>query len=131
LVWTEENVGWGLGYGISALFIGIAIIIFFLGTPIYRVQMPRGSPLTRICQVISAALFKRKLEVPQDNCLLFEIGVANSSTERSSRLEHSDGLRLSHSFKHIFISNYTVLVFFFLMHCLLNIHNVYRNIWRR
>ncbi|GAU13785.1 hypothetical protein TSUD_82940 [Trifolium subterraneum] len=85
LVWTQENVGWGLGYGISALFIGIAIIIFFLGTPIYRFQRPRGSPLTRICQVISAAIFRRKLEVPLDNCLLFEKG--------SSRLEHSDGLR--------------------------------------
>ncbi|XP_045826944.1 protein NRT1/ PTR FAMILY 8.3-like isoform X1 [Trifolium pratense] len=93
LVWTEENVGWGLGYGISALFIGIGIIIFFLGTPIYRFQRPTGSSLTRICQVISAALFKWKLEVPQDNCLLFEIGVTNSSIEGSSRLEHTDGLR--------------------------------------
>ncbi|MCI06971.1 peptide transporter PTR2-like, partial [Trifolium medium] len=35
--------------------------------------------------VISAAIFRRKLEVPQDNHLLFEIG--------SSRLQHSDGLR--------------------------------------
>lgn len=51
LVWTEENVGWGIGYGICALFIGIAIIIFFLGSPIYRVQRPGGSPLTRIFQV--------------------------------------------------------------------------------
>ncbi|MCI02001.1 peptide transporter PTR2-like, partial [Trifolium medium] len=92
LVWIEENVGWGLGYGISALFIGIGIIIFFLGTPIYRFQRPTGSSLTRICQVISAALFKWKLEVPQDNCLLFEIGVTNSSIEGSSRLEHTDGL---------------------------------------
>jgi hypothetical protein len=106
LVWTEENVGWGLGYGISALFIGIRIIIFFLGTPIYRFQRPTGSSLTRICQVISAALFKWKLKVPRDNCILFEIGVTNSSIEGSSRLEHTDGLRLSHSFKHLFISSY-------------------------
>ncbi|KAL5054790.1 hypothetical protein RYX36_035472 [Vicia faba] len=93
LVWTEENVGWGLGYGISALFIGIAIVIFFLGTPMYRIQRPLGSPLTRIFQVISSALFKWKLEVPQDSCLLFELAVKNSSIEGSSRLEHSDGLR--------------------------------------
>ncbi|CAK8578266.1 unnamed protein product [Lathyrus sativus] len=93
LVWTEENVGWGLGYGISASFIGIAIVIFFLGTPVYRFQRPVGSPLTRICQVISAALFKWKLEVPPDICLLFEREMKNSSIERSHRLEHSDGLR--------------------------------------
>ncbi|CAL5213918.1 unnamed protein product [Lathyrus oleraceus] len=93
LVWTEENVGWGLGYGISALFVGIAIVIFFLGTPMYRFQKPVGSPLTRICQVISAALFKWKLEVPQDICLLFEREMKSSSIERSHRLEHSDGLR--------------------------------------
>lgn len=93
LVWTEENLGWGLGYGISALFVGIAILIFFLGTPIYRFQRPRGSPLTKICQVISAAFFKKNLEVPQDSCLLFEIAVRNSSIEGSPRLEHSDGLR--------------------------------------
>ena len=108
LVWTEENVGWGIGYGICALFIGIAIIIFFLGTPIYRVQRPGGSPLTRIFQVISAALFKWKLEVPQDSSLLFDKAMRNSSIEGSSRLEHSDDLRLSHSFRHLFISNYNV-----------------------
>ncbi|CAI8617675.1 unnamed protein product [Vicia faba] len=43
--------------------------------------------------VISSALFKWKLEVPQDSCLLFELAVKNSSIEGSSRLEHSDGLR--------------------------------------
>ncbi|KAJ1399957.1 Proton-dependent oligopeptide transporter family [Sesbania bispinosa] len=93
LVWIEENVGWGLGYGIVASFIGIAIIILFLGTPIYRFQRPGGSPLTRICQVVAAALHKWKLEVPQDSCLLFEKAVRNSSFEGSPRLEHTDGLR--------------------------------------
>ncbi|KAK7319191.1 hypothetical protein RJT34_03909 [Clitoria ternatea] len=91
LVWIEENLGWGLGYGIVALFIGIAIIIFFLGTPFYRFQRPSGSPLTRICQVVSAALCKWKLEVPQDS--LYEISVRNSSIEGSPKLEHTDGLR--------------------------------------
>ncbi|XP_057421536.1 protein NRT1/ PTR FAMILY 8.3-like [Lotus japonicus] len=93
LVWIEENVGWGLGYGIAASFIGIAIVVFFLGTPFYRLQRPGGSPLTRICQVVSATLRKWKVEVPQDSCMLFEIKARNSSTDGSSRLEHSDGLR--------------------------------------
>ncbi|XP_061367056.1 protein NRT1/ PTR FAMILY 8.3-like [Gastrolobium bilobum] len=93
LVWTEENVGWGLGYGIASAFIGIGIIVFFLGTPIYRLQRPVGSPLTRICQVVASALRKWKLEVPQDSYLLYEKTVNNSSNEASVKLEHSDGLR--------------------------------------
>ncbi|XP_061367071.1 protein NRT1/ PTR FAMILY 8.3-like isoform X2 [Gastrolobium bilobum] len=93
LVWTEENVGWGLGYGIASAFIGIGIIVFFLGTPIYRLQRPGGSPLTRICQVVAAALHNWKLEVPQDSYLLYEKAVTDSSIEASVKLEHSDGLR--------------------------------------
>ncbi|XP_057419435.1 protein NRT1/ PTR FAMILY 8.3-like isoform X2 [Lotus japonicus] len=93
LVWIEENIGWGLGYGIATSSIGIGMIVFFLGTPLYRLQKPGGSPLTRICQVVAAALRKWKLEVPQDSFLLFEVAETNSSIKGSPKLEHSDGLR--------------------------------------
>ncbi|OIW14511.1 hypothetical protein TanjilG_12104 [Lupinus angustifolius] len=96
LVWTEENVGWGIGYGIAASFIAIGIMVFFLGTNKYRLQRPHGSPLTRICQVIVASLFKWKLKVPHDSCLLYEVEMKNSSIELiqgSRKLEHSNGLR--------------------------------------
>ncbi|MED6122864.1 hypothetical protein PIB30_043875 [Stylosanthes scabra] len=93
LVWTEENVGWGLGYGIAASFIGIGIIVFFLGTRSYRFLRPGGSPITRICQVIVASLHKRKLDVPQDSSLLYETLAENSSVEGSLKLEHTNGLR--------------------------------------
>ncbi|XP_027343297.1 protein NRT1/ PTR FAMILY 8.3-like [Abrus precatorius] len=95
LVWIEENVGWGLGYGIVASFVGIAIIILFLGTPVYRFQRPGGSPLTRISQVVAAALCKWKLEVPQDSNLLYEIAAVrrDTSIEEIPKLEHSNGLR--------------------------------------
>ncbi|RYR17202.1 hypothetical protein Ahy_B03g061978 [Arachis hypogaea] len=81
LVWTEENIGWGLGYGIAASFIGIGMIVFFLGTRTYRFLRPGGSPITRICQVVVASLHKRKLEVPQDTSLLYETVAENSSVE--------------------------------------------------
>ncbi|OIW00715.1 hypothetical protein TanjilG_09684 [Lupinus angustifolius] len=93
LVWTEEKVGWGVGYGIATFFIGIGIIIFFLGTRVYRYHRPRGSPLTRIFQVIVASLHKRKCKVPQESSLLYEVEVENSSIEGSSTLQHSNGLR--------------------------------------
>ncbi|KAL1328418.1 protein NRT1/ PTR FAMILY 8.3-like isoform X1 [Arachis hypogaea] len=93
LVWTEENIGWGLGYGIAASFIGIGMIVFFLGTRTYRFLRPGGSPITRICQVVVASLHKRKLEVPQDTSLLYETVAENSSVEGSLKLEHTNGLR--------------------------------------
>ncbi|XP_072066872.1 protein NRT1/ PTR FAMILY 8.3-like [Arachis hypogaea] len=93
LVWTEENIGWGLGYGIAASFIGIGMIVFFLGTRTYRFLRPGGSPITRICQVVVACLHKRKLEVPQDTSFLYETVAENSSVEGSLKLVQTNGLR--------------------------------------
>ncbi|KAI4313594.1 hypothetical protein L6164_026558 [Bauhinia variegata] len=92
LVMIEENVGFGLGYGIAACFSGIEIITFLLGTAFYRFQKPGGSPLTRMCQVVVASLHKRKLEAPQDNSLLYETPEKDSSIEGSRKLQHSMGM---------------------------------------
>ncbi|CAL5430329.1 unnamed protein product [Camellia sinensis] len=72
IVWIQENAGWGLGFGIPALFMGIAIVSFFSGTPLYRFQNPGESPLTRLCQVLVASFRKWNLEVPTDSILLYE-----------------------------------------------------------
>ncbi|KAF2316649.1 hypothetical protein GH714_041990 [Hevea brasiliensis] len=42
LVYIQDNAGWGLGFGIPALFMGIAIASFFSGTTLYRFQKPGG-----------------------------------------------------------------------------------------
>jgi peptide/histidine transporter 3/4 len=72
LVLVQENIGWGLGFGIPTVFMGLAIVSFFFGTPLYRFQKPRGSPVTRVCQVLVAAFHKMNLTVPQDPTLLFQ-----------------------------------------------------------
>ncbi|CAN4112690.1 unnamed protein product [Withania somnifera] len=92
IVWIQENVGWGLGFGIPAVLMGIAIASFFLGTPLYRFQKPGGSPLTRICQVLVAAFHKRNLSAPADSTLLYETP-DKSSIEGSRKLLHTDELR--------------------------------------
>jgi MFS family permease len=94
IVWIQENAGWGLGFGIPALFMGLAIGSFFLGTPLYRFQKPGGSPLTRMCQVVAASFRKRNLDVPEDSSLLYETPDKSSAIEGSRKLEHSDELRL-------------------------------------
>lgn len=93
LVWIQDDVGWGLGFGIPALLIGIAIASLFSGTHFYRFQKPGGSPLTRICQVLVAAFHKRKLDVPEDNGALYETQDRCSAIEGSRKLEHSNELR--------------------------------------
>ncbi|PON79205.1 Proton-dependent oligopeptide transporter [Parasponia andersonii] len=93
LVWIQDNVGWGVGFGIPALFMGIAIASFFSGIPHYRFQKPGGSPVTRMCQVLVASFCKWTLELPKDSSLLFETQDKNSAIEGSRKLEHTDELK--------------------------------------
>ncbi|CAO2827590.1 unnamed protein product [Amaranthus hypochondriacus] len=93
IVWIQENVGWGIGFGIPALFMGIAIASFLSGTTLYRFQKPGGSPLTRMCQVVVAAFNKRGLEVPEDGTLLYETPDKLSVIKGSRKLQHSEDLK--------------------------------------
>ncbi|CAL0329844.1 unnamed protein product [Lupinus luteus] len=86
LVWIQDNVGWGLGFGIPTLFMGLAIISFFVGTPLYRFQKPGGSFF------VVAPIRKRNLIVPEDNSLLYETLNKNSAIEGSRKLKYSDEL---------------------------------------
>ncbi|KAI4379063.1 hypothetical protein MLD38_005404 [Melastoma candidum] len=90
IVGIQENVGWGLGFGVPTLFMGIAIVSFLIGTPIYRFQKPGGSPITRMCQVVVAAFHKRNVKLPGDSYQLYETRDKSSSISRSRRLRHSD-----------------------------------------
>ncbi|TKV97229.1 hypothetical protein SEVIR_9G480700v4 [Setaria viridis] len=89
LIWVQENYGYGIGFGIPTFFIALAIGSFFLGSEIYRFQIPGGSPLTRACQVVVSATRKRKVDLPVDGSLLYELDGKSSAIEGSRKLEHS------------------------------------------
>lgn len=93
LVWVQENVSWGLGFGIPAVAMAIAILSFFSGTRLYRNQKPGGSPLTRIAQVVMAAVRKRRVQVPADKALLYEVADAESVIKGSRKLDHTEDFR--------------------------------------
>ncbi|CAJ2677764.1 unnamed protein product [Trifolium pratense] len=93
IVWVQDNAGWGLGFGIPALFMGLSVGSFFLGASLYRFQKPRGSPITRMCQVVLASVRKHNLVVPEDYSLLYEMPDKNSGVERSRKLMHQDDLK--------------------------------------
>ncbi|KAJ7964128.1 Protein NRT1/ PTR FAMILY 8.1 [Quillaja saponaria] len=93
LVWIQENVGWGWGFGIPAVTMAIAVVSFFSGTKLYRNQKPGGSPLTRICQVVVAAVRKYQVEVPAEKALLYETADAESVIKGSRKLDHTKEFR--------------------------------------
>lgn len=51
MIWIEENLGWDWSFKISIVGLGLALIIFISGFPIYRFKRPGGSPITRIFKV--------------------------------------------------------------------------------
>ncbi|XP_057458673.1 protein NRT1/ PTR FAMILY 8.1-like [Lotus japonicus] len=93
LVWIQTNVGWGWGFGVPAVAMVIAIIFFFIGSRRYRIQLPGGSPLTRICQVLVAASRNFKVQVPENESLLYETADAESNIIGSRKLEHTTKLK--------------------------------------
>ncbi|XP_062113160.1 protein NRT1/ PTR FAMILY 8.3-like isoform X2 [Humulus lupulus] len=93
LVWIQDNAGWGLGFGIAAFFMGIALAGFVSGTHLYRFQQPVGSPVTRMCQTLVASCRKWNLEVPKDSSLLYGIQDRSSAIGGSCKLEHTNTLQ--------------------------------------
>ena len=97
LVWVQTSVGWGIGYGVPAIFSALSVAVFLAGTAAYRrCQPPGGSPLTRIAQVVVAAARKHDVEVPADASLLHECCDAvdgMSAIQGSRRLVHTGQFR--------------------------------------
>ncbi|CAL5054870.1 unnamed protein product [Urochloa decumbens] len=73
IVWIQDNVSWGLGFGISTACIALAIGVFVLATPMYKRRMPTGTPLKRLSQVVVAACRKISRRVPADAAMLHEV----------------------------------------------------------
>ncbi|KAH7688952.1 Nitrate-transporting ATPase protein [Dioscorea alata] len=72
LVYVQDNVGRGWGYGISGATMVMAVIILLTGTPLYRYRRPKGSPLTVIWRVLVNAWKKRNVAYPDHPSLLNE-----------------------------------------------------------
>lgn len=58
LNYIQDNLGWGLGFGIPCIVMCLALIIFFLGTRTYRFRTPSDdkNPFIRIGQVFVRAI---------------------------------------------------------------------------
>ncbi|KAM6551352.1 hypothetical protein CsatB_001160 [Cannabis sativa] len=93
VVYIQDNVGWGLGLGIPTAAMAISIVIFLIGSPLYKKIKAGGSPLVRLAQVVVAAVKKRDAVVPTDPKLLYQ----NRELDADICLQGS--LMHSHQFK--------------------------------
>ena len=65
-VYVQSDVSWAIGFTIPAFLMFLSCAVFFLGTRIYVIVKPQGSPLTSVAQVLVAAAKKRQLELPEN-----------------------------------------------------------------
>ncbi|KAI0494233.1 hypothetical protein KFK09_024365 [Dendrobium nobile] len=91
IVRIENNKGWDYGFGVSALVILFGLVSVASSFSFYRIQRPRGSPLTRLLQVIVAAFKKRKLSLPENTDDLHQLDI-KEETFGMEVLSHASGL---------------------------------------
>ncbi|OWM71819.1 hypothetical protein CDL15_Pgr017702 [Punica granatum] len=99
LVYIQDHLGRGWGYGICAGAVAIGLFVFLLGTRRYRFKKLAGSPLTQIAAVFISAWRKRRLELPSDPSALYNVdeivavGVETPKNKKKQILPHSKQFR--------------------------------------
>ncbi|WMV27512.1 hypothetical protein MTR67_020897 [Solanum verrucosum] len=73
VVWISENQGWDWSFAVCSIVVGFSILFLTLGKSLYRNNVTKGSPLTRIMQVFVVALRNRNLRLPENEHELHEI----------------------------------------------------------
>ncbi|KAI0523276.1 hypothetical protein KFK09_005671 [Dendrobium nobile] len=92
VVYVQDNVGWGWGLGIPTVGMGISLISFVAGYPMYRMARPAGSPFTRLAQVAVAAARKRRLKVEMEPGLLYENDEIDKGISLAGKLGHTSSI---------------------------------------
>ena len=91
IVYVQADVNWAIGLAIPTFLMFLSCTFFFIGTRMYVIVKPEGSPLTSISQVIVAAIKKRNLELPAQPWLSMFNHVPASTI--NSRLPYTEQFR--------------------------------------
>ncbi|PON88402.1 Proton-dependent oligopeptide transporter [Trema orientale] len=67
IVYIQDHLGWRLGFGVPAILMFFATILFFLASSLYVKQKASKSLFTGFAQVIVVAYKNRKLPLPNGN----------------------------------------------------------------
>nr|XP_023905866.1 protein NRT1/ PTR FAMILY 2.11-like [Quercus suber]POF19226.1 protein nrt1/ ptr family 2.11 [Quercus suber] len=91
IVYVQSNVSWAWGLTIPTFLMLLSCVLFFIGTRIYVILKPEGSPLESIVQVIVAAVKKRQLKLPEQPWLSLFNHIPTSTI--NSKLPYTDQFR--------------------------------------
>ncbi|KAK1357774.1 Solute carrier family 15 (Peptide/histidine transporter), member 3/4 [Heracleum sosnowskyi] len=91
IVYVQSNISWPIGFGIPTLLMFLSCVFFFVGTNIYVIVLPQGSPLLGVVQVVAAAIKKRGLKSPEQPWLSLFDYVPKKCT--NSKLSYTDQFR--------------------------------------
>ncbi|XP_009764700.1 protein NRT1/ PTR FAMILY 2.11-like [Nicotiana sylvestris] len=83
IVYIQSSVSWAIGLAIPTFLMFLSCVFFFVGTKIYVMILPEGSPLTSFAQVLVAAIKKRRLQLPEQpqNTLFNHVSINTINTE--------------------------------------------------
>ncbi|XP_057840358.2 protein NRT1/ PTR FAMILY 5.3-like [Cryptomeria japonica] len=94
IVYIQDNISWGVSYGIITGLIIIAYVVFIIGSPIYRYKAVAGSPLKRVAKVIVRMIQNRKMQVPTDATCLHEVDSKEYISQGRYPIGHTKTLRI-------------------------------------
>lgn len=89
IVYIQDNIGWGFGFGIPAGLMFLSVISFLVGAPLYNKVAPMGSPLTKVARVLVAAFRKRRLSTSNYVGPLYELSDKECLASQQTRLLHT------------------------------------------
>ncbi|CAL9105872.1 unnamed protein product [Musa acuminata var. zebrina] len=94
LVYVQENVGWGVGYGIPTTGLAVSLVVFYMGTPNYRHKARKSnSPAAEMARIWAAAIANRQLKLPDDPAELYELEPQHYLLTGKRRLHYNSSFR--------------------------------------
>ncbi|KAL6854411.1 hypothetical protein ACP4OV_019314 [Aristida adscensionis] len=90
LVWVQNNIGWGTGFATATFFTVVGLALLVAGRKVYRYKILEGSPLTRVFQVVVAAVRNYHLILPEESPGLLDV---SSPSEAKRKMEHTGEFR--------------------------------------
>lgn len=99
-------MSWLAGFSVIAGSVGIAVLIFLIGIPRYQKQVPVGSPLTRVAQVIVAASKKWRLSTTRHH-----YGICYEEGTEEDKSESTNAHLLARTNQFRYLLNYFISIF--------------------